>query len=177
MTKPDYSELSRVHVQDPGGELRPLTIVSEIVPNLFQGVRPFSYSGYDLVVSCEQFLAKSPMDGWSGMLIHIPMVDDNQFVIPQVEIAIAYEAIDLMLSQDKRVLVHCSGGLNRSSLVTGYYLKTGLTPKDAVALIRAQRDPWCLCNKAFERWVLEEQLPTAETSTFREGAEGAESPP
>lgn len=55
------------------------------------------------------------------------------------------------------VFVHCQAGLNRSSLVVAMAL-LGLgdvdTPQEAVDLIRRRRDPACLCNPAFEAWVL-----------------------
>lgn len=160
MAKPDYTTL---------GVLRPLADVSEIIPNLFQGIRPRTYRGYDLVVSCEQFLVKAPMESYDGMTIHIPMWDDDEFKIPEPEIGIVSTAIAEMLHRGGKVLVHCTGGLNRSSLVTVTYLidYEDLTARDAVTLLRTKRDLYCLCNKTFERWVLGEQLPTEETSTFR----------
>lgn len=52
-------------------------------------------------------------------------------------------------------LVHCQAGLNRSSLVAATALVLeGRTGREAVDLIRAQRSPACLCNHAFEDWVV-----------------------
>lgn len=54
------------------------------------------------------------------------------------------------------VLVHCQAGLNRSSLVACRALMLeGMTAKQAIALIREKRSPACLCNKAFERHLLQ----------------------
>lgn len=51
-------------------------------------------------------------------------------------------------------LVHCQAGLNRSSLVAARALVLdGMTADAAIALIRRQRSPACLCNPAFERWL------------------------
>lgn len=54
------------------------------------------------------------------------------------------------------VFVHCQAGLNRSSLVVAMAL-LGLgdvsSGQEAIDLIRSRRDPACLCNPAFERWV------------------------
>ena len=51
-------------------------------------------------------------------------------------------------------LVHCQAGLNRSSLVAARALMLGgMTADVAIALIRLQRSPACLCNGAFEAWL------------------------
>lgn len=151
----------------PDGTLRPIPPMSEILPGLFQGMRPASYRGYDLVVSCEWYLAKGPMEDYEGTLIHVPMHDDDNFHPPELQIKLAVDAIAEMRYHNKKVLVHCTGGLNRSSLVTGRYLTQWeeMAPSEAVTLLRVKRDPFVLCNRAFERWVLGDQLPTAETTT------------
>lgn len=52
-------------------------------------------------------------------------------------------------------LVHCQAGLNRSSLVVVTALTlSGMTAREAIDLIREKRSPACLCNEAFERWLL-----------------------
>lgn len=52
-------------------------------------------------------------------------------------------------------LVHCQAGLNRSSLVvaTALMLGDGMSAADAIAHIREQRSPACLCNRAFEQFL------------------------
>ena len=51
---------------------------------------------------------------------------------------------------DRRVLVRCSGGLNRSGVVVAEALvDLGHSPDDAVRLVRAARGPWALTNPAF----------------------------
>lgn len=165
MAKPEYREIM---VQDSGGELRPLAPVSEIIKNLFQGMRPSTYVGYDFVINCERHFARTPISGYKRLFAHIPMDDDEDFVIPEVDIKAFARDAKALLDAGMKVLVHCTGGLNRSSLVTCEILKLcDHTPQEAVTVLRARRDPFCLCNRTFERWVLEEQLPTAETSTFR----------
>lgn len=53
------------------------------------------------------------------------------------------------------VLVHCQAGLNRSGLVTALALiKSGMTPRDAIHLLRSSRSPMVLCNNTFEEWLL-----------------------
>lgn len=52
-------------------------------------------------------------------------------------------------------LVHCQKGINRSSLVTALALiKSGMSPKDAIALLRYKRSPHVLMNKVFEAWLM-----------------------
>jgi protein-tyrosine phosphatase len=49
-----------------------------------------------------------------------------------------------------RVLVRCSGGLNRSGLVTAAALvRLGSEPDGAIALVRRARGPWALTNPVF----------------------------
>jgi protein-tyrosine phosphatase len=57
------------------------------------------------------------------------------------------------LVQEGTVFVHCQAGLNRSSLViAASLLGSGevATGQEAIDVIRARRDPACLCNPAFE---------------------------
>lgn len=57
--------------------------------------------------------------------------------------------------QDGPTLVHCQAGLNRSSLVAGRALMlSGLSGREAVALLREKRSPACLCNRSFESYLL-----------------------
>ena len=59
-----------------------------------------------------------------------------------------------MLSRGK-VLVHCQAGLNRSGLLSTLVLVgQGHSAEDAIALLRERRDPYVLCNKTFEAWLL-----------------------
>ena len=54
------------------------------------------------------------------------------------------------LAAGRKVLVRCTGGLNRSGVVIGLALiKLGHTPDEAITLVRAARGPYALCNGAF----------------------------
>ena len=57
---------------------------------------------------------------------------------------------------DGPTLVHGQAGLNRSSLVAGAALiLDGMSPSEAIQLIRTRRSPACLCNKSFEKFLRE----------------------
>jgi protein-tyrosine phosphatase len=132
--------------------------LSEIAEGLFMGMRPKSYIGYDLVVSCEEYLAKGPMDNYDGTTVHLPMRDLDDFPLLQSRIdpvaGIAFEA----WRYGGQVLIHCSGGLNRSGVVTAHVLMMGgATAQEAVYTLRERRDAYVLCNPAFERFVLGEE--------------------
>jgi hypothetical protein len=56
------------------------------------------------------------------------------------------------------VLVHCQAGLNRSNLVVARYLikHKGMTPNEAISLLREKRHQEVLCNSHFESWLRRE---------------------
>lgn len=59
------------------------------------------------------------------------------------------------VAQDKKVLVHCDFGLNRSGLIAALALiRLGLSPQQAIERLRDQRNILVLTNRAFERYVL-----------------------
>jgi hypothetical protein len=153
------------HIKRPTVELKEK---SEIVPGIWQGKRPKRYIGYDLVVSCEEFLAKAPMEGYQGLLVHCPMRDEDDYHIDRKKIEAAAAAVERVRKGGGKVLIHCTGGLNRSSVVTATVLINWLKmkPWDAIGRIRERHDSLCLCNRQFERWVTGETLPTQETSAF-----------
>jgi hypothetical protein len=54
-------------------------------------------------------------------------------------------------------LVHCQAGLNRSGLITGMALKlAGMSAGNAIDLLRKQRSPAVLCNKAFAQFLMDQ---------------------
>lgn len=142
---------------------------SQIWHNIDMGGAPNTYDGYDLVVCCEQHERRKLTRPYGGEFIHVPMEDTTEFVIDGPAVDSAIDAIQTMYERGGRVLVHCTGGLNRSGVVMLRWLidKQNLSPKGALALIRALRSRHALCNIQFERWATRETLPTVETSAFR----------
>ncbi len=64
------------------------------------------------------------------------------------------------LEADRRVLVRCYSGYNRSGLVVAHALvQRGCTAEEAIRLIRSRRSPWALHNELFVEY-LRAGLPT-----------------
>jgi hypothetical protein len=58
------------------------------------------------------------------------------------------------VAQGQRVLVRCSGGLNRSGVVVAAALVVlGSTPDEAMREVRAARGPWALTNPGFVSYL------------------------
>jgi protein tyrosine phosphatase len=57
----------------------------------------------------------------------------------------------------KRVLIRCQAGWNRSGLITALVLiREGMGAREAIDLIRETRSESALCNKSFEKFLLEQ---------------------
>lgn len=132
--------------------------VSEILPgHLWQSGSLTDDSwqalGIDAVVSLVEGDDPVPKGADCGFLYVRWPIEDGPMPDPEVVRALARLVVDL-LEADRKVLVHCGAGINRSSLVTAAALVVLGTPPDgALAALRAQRDPLCLCNPHFEAWV------------------------
>lgn len=123
------------------------------------------------MVCCEEAIPET-VGNYKGMFIHVPMMDEDWFQPKERDVMVAAAAVVEMWRRHGRTLIHCSAGLNRSSVVTAMTLvELGLSRAEAIRLIREKRDPFCLCNRTFERWVLREPMPTAETSIFNQPSE------
>lgn len=133
---------------------------NEIRPGLWQGSHPVEagdYDGFDVVVSCEKWQRRRPLSTFKGLFIHVPFDDsDDENQVPWGSIETAGEAVAHAVTAGANCYVHCTAGLNRSSLVVHQALRgLGCSPQEAIDKIRAKRSKWCLCNKTFERLCLE----------------------
>ena len=130
---------------------------NEVVPGLWQGghdVRPSSPTAcvvgheFDLVVS----LATREGYGPPAEVEHVVlrMADAAVDGGTAERVAAIADRVATAVDAGRRVLVRCSGGLNRSGLVVASALvRTGRTPEEAMALVRAARGPWALTNPGF----------------------------
>lgn len=130
-------------------------LISEVLPNLWVGGCKDGVKlpdDFDLVVSLYKW-EKYEL-GPDTERVEIEMYDAGNLPDPKQLNDIA-DLVNLMREYDNKVLVHCQAGLNRSNLVTALALiKSGYSPEDAIALLRAKRSPMVLCNEAFESWLL-----------------------
>ena len=134
---------------------------NEVVPGLFQGghdVRSQSVSAcvvddeFDLVVSLATRAGYGPADDVEHVVLR--MADAGVDGATATRVDDAAEQVADAVRDGRRVLVRCSGGLNRSGLVVASALvRLGHPPADAIALVRAARGPWALTNPGFVTYV------------------------
>ena len=141
---------------------------SEIAPGLFMGgtadsdvvqvAQPGSRLGddrpYDAVATLYAWAQPVP---WEVEEVRYGFGDcDIQYADTERILRVARWAWRRWVAGD-RVLIRCQAGLNRSGLITALVLMLdGYDAADAVALIRAQRSRWCLCNEHFVAWLSRE---------------------
>ncbi|MFJ2721186.1 dual specificity protein phosphatase family protein [Streptomyces sp. NPDC087437] len=132
---------------------------SEIVPGLWMGGHEFrTHSGqlelavvrdeFDLVQTLLRLPGHGPDPGVEHHVWPIPdgPLDGTQLTGVMRLARAACDAVD----QDRRVLVRCYSGYNRSGLVIAHALvRQGRSAEEAIRLIRARRSPWALHNDLF----------------------------
>ena len=130
---------------------------NEVVPGLFMGghdVRSQSPTAcvvrteFDLVVSLTSRPGYGPAPGVEHVVARLAdAVLDPPAVARVGELG---AAVATAVREGRRVLVRCSGGLNRSGVVVAEALvRLGHPPADAVAAVRRARGPWALTNPGF----------------------------
>ncbi len=141
--------------------------VFEVVPGLFIATRFAAGTEYrtldvDAIVDLEDWEdAWTPPVPFGSLYVCLPM-DDGDDVDPKVpELAVF---IASLVKSGRRVLVHCTEGLNRSGVVVARALMDmGMTATEAIDLVRRRRGPSvdgfpALSNPAFEDWLRREGL-------------------
>jgi len=134
---------------------------NEVAPGLWQGghdVRIPSTRAcvvtdeFDLVVSLTAREGYGPADGVEHVVVRLADAAVDGPTGARVE-----EAADLVrtaVAAGRRVLVRCSGGLNRSGLVVAAALiRDGAAPTAAIDAVRRARGPYALTNPAFVTWL------------------------
>lgn len=136
-----------------GGAHFSVPLVSHIVDNLWTGgciggVR----LGDDFTTVVSLYPWEQYAIGRDTDRVEIRMYDAGETPAPESLLeAVACVLIGL---DDGKTLVHCQAGLNRSGLVAALTLMAlGMTPDEAVELLREKRCDAVLCNPAFARWL------------------------
>lgn len=135
-------------------------IMDQVVLGLWMGRSPpdaKALAPFDLVVNLEgtaPFLQENgdvmPRYVWA------PMEDCEIQNKPEMPDQIRFLAslINLALMSGKRVLVHCSAGMNRSGIVAARVLiGQGFSSEKAIEAVRRARGEYALCNTSFETWL------------------------
>ena len=145
----------------------------EVLPDLLIETRLDAYTDYaslgvDVIVDLEDWdVAWTPPVPLGRLYVSFPM-DDGDEVDPQVRQLAGF--IASLVASGRRVLVHCTEGLNRSGVVVARALmEMGRTASDAIDLVRRQRGPSvdgfpALGNRAFVDWLHRESFGTLDQS-------------
>ena len=131
---------------------------SQIYGKLYIGGRPplgvrVAQAGFDVVVFAaeEHQPAEWRMPGVD--VIYVPMQDVPTLLTPEQlrQVRVAGDRIAHALSSNKKVLVSCRAGLNRSSLLAaaGLLKLTDMHPLSVIRIIRQKRGVFALNNPAF----------------------------
>ncbi|MEU5365560.1 dual specificity protein phosphatase family protein [Streptomyces sp. NPDC005925] len=135
----------------------------EIVPGLWMGGYEFKgHSGqlefavvrgqFDLVQSLVRMPGHGPDPGVEHQVWPIPdgPLDGTQLA----GVMRLAEAACAALEGGRKVLVRCCQGYNRSGIVVAHALtRKGMSPDDAIRLIRARRSSWALHNELFVEYL------------------------
>jgi len=131
-----------------------------VIPGLFQGDFPagtVDWSRFDDVVSLTIEDVPGVRLQVGGLRMHVPIWDDE--MVDPTGVRAAALTVAERVTAGKRVLVHCSAGLNRSGVVSARALMFMGTPVgEAIAKVRSARGPYALSNRDFVAWLHEEAV-------------------
>jgi protein tyrosine phosphatase len=145
----------------------PRNLWNEIVPRLWLGGTDDSdvtYYGnkkqdafitvknFDFVVS--MYASSLPVD-WFVQEIRFGIWDSNMEDFSTEELRDIVQLAHKAWKNNKRVLIRCQAGLNRSGLVMALVLiREGYEPAEAIRIMRENRSSMVLCNRNFVRWLM-----------------------
>lgn len=142
----------------------PLTLRTEILPNLWVGGTDYNDRTFEgmneAFITAGEFDSvytfygnANPVD-WQVEEYRYAFFDSEKESLSvshlRRAVFMAYED----WTNGKRVLIRCQAGLNRSGLVTALVLmRAGYSAQEAIDRIRFLRDPQCLYNQGFVRFL------------------------
>ena len=131
-----------------------------VIPGLYQGDFPtgsVDWSRFDDVVSLTVEDVPGVRLEVGGLRMHVPIWDDE--MVDPTGVRAAALTVAERVTAGKRVLVHCSAGLNRSGVVSARALMfMGVPVAEAIAKVRSARGPYALSNRDFVAWLHEEAV-------------------
>ena len=148
---------------------------SLIVPGLFQGGtedddvvfygRSERYADavpYNLIVTLYATASPAP---WGVEEVRYGFYDSALHHDDVVRVVRAARFAYQRWTEGDNVLIRCQAGMNRSGLVTALVLiMAGLTPGQAITLIRERRSPGALFNEHFVEWLIDNGEQAAATA-------------
>lgn len=140
-------------------------LYSEMLPGLWQGgtadedvisynlKRPrVTKADFDTVITL--YAAANPVD-WHVREVRYGVWDSSMQDFDGEELFDLVRIAHSDWKRGKRVLIRCQAGWNRSGLVTALVLiRDGMSARDAIDHMRAQRSEYVLCNSDFVRYLL-----------------------
>lgn len=144
----------------------PKEVWSQILPRLWQGGTDdddtlnyiqeeptITLANFDTVITLHAW--SNPAD-WHVREIRQPFHDGEMSEVNFDDLRFLVDAAYRDWQAGKRVLVRCLSGLNRSGLVLALVLvKAGMSPHEAIEVLRKQRHQNVLCNPVFAQWLRE----------------------
>lgn len=140
----------------------PPSTASRVIGNLWQGdappIGPNISKYFDCLVLSAVEYQLGPECFPGVELIQIEL-EDHGHPITWQEMQLAVKTAGQVikrLQQNKRVLVTCHAGLNRSGLISALALCCGpqrMSPDHAIQLIRKARGPYALSNRSFRNFL------------------------
>ena len=147
-------------------ELMPRELWTEVYPNLFMGgtdeddivgkpeIEPrITKQDFDTVVTLHAW--SNPVD-WKVREFRQHFEDGSVAEFDEEELKFLVDFVNYELDAGKSVLIRCLSGLNRSGLVSALVLMSrGYTAEESITYLRQSRSVLVLCNKDYEKWLLD----------------------
>jgi len=157
LERPDYGQSGRRYY-DP--------LWSEVLNGLWQGgtddldvdrqlkVPMITTKSFDTVIT--MYADANPVD-WFVKEFRYGVWDSDINKMDTTELFDIVRLAHADWKRGKRVLIRCQAGWNRSGLITALVLiREGMGAREAIDLIREKRSEWALCNKSFEKFLIEQ---------------------
>lgn len=127
----------------------------EVAKNLWLGSNLYDTTGFKYIV-CVTDDPPKYRERYGQLTVRMPFEDDDH--LP--DLVMLHDLVENVVKYSQRgpTLVHCTAGLNRSSMVVALVLiKSGMSPQAAIDHLRSVRSPMVLFNKTFYDYLLSQE--------------------